>query len=271
MSTKIKKRGLAFYIKIYFKIIAQDIKSKMSYRADFIISNLGMIIQHGASFITFWILFQNFPSVMGWEYEEMLFFYGFSLIAMTPMQCLFDNNWFLRHKVYSGDFIKYCFRPINVFFYYISEIFDLKGIGLFTAGTAILIYSWSKLELAFSVLTLGLLVINLVAASLFMIAIMNLAAATCFWTINGGITMVFAQQFQSYARYPITIFGKFLRFVFTFVIPMAFVSYYPSLTFLSPDEIPLLTWLCPLIGVAFFLLSYFVWMKGAKNYSGTGS
>ena len=38
-----RKRGLRFYVKIYFKIIAQDIKSRMSYRADFILSTLGMI------------------------------------------------------------------------------------------------------------------------------------------------------------------------------------------------------------------------------------
>ncbi|MCL2577858.1 MAG: ABC-2 family transporter protein [Defluviitaleaceae bacterium] len=265
------KRGLLFYVKIYLKIIKQDIKSKMTYRADFIISNFGMIIQQAAGFITFWLIFQNFPSVAGWKYEEMLFFYGFSLIALTPMQCFFDNNWFLQQKVYSGDFIKYCLRPINIFFYFISEIFDLKGLGLLTAGIAILAYSWVQLEIAFSFLILLILIVNLFAASLFLIGIMNIAAAVCFWTVTGEIAMVFAQQFQGYARYPIAIFNRVLRFLFTFIIPIAFVSYYPSLVFLRPDNIPLLTWLSPLIGVLFFMLSYFIWMKGAKNYNGTGS
>ena len=36
-----KKKNLRFYIRIYFKILAQDLKSKMSYRADFIISTIG--------------------------------------------------------------------------------------------------------------------------------------------------------------------------------------------------------------------------------------
>ena len=30
-----RKKGLGFYLRIYRKILAQDIKSKMSYRADF--------------------------------------------------------------------------------------------------------------------------------------------------------------------------------------------------------------------------------------------
>ena len=34
---------LGFYLRIYRKILVQDLKSKMSYRADFIISTVGMI------------------------------------------------------------------------------------------------------------------------------------------------------------------------------------------------------------------------------------
>lgn len=75
-----RKKGLGFYLRIYRKILAQDIKSKMSYRADLIISTIGMICTNVAGFISFWILFRNFPSVSGWNYYEMLFLYGFSLI-----------------------------------------------------------------------------------------------------------------------------------------------------------------------------------------------
>lgn len=66
-----------FYMRIYRKILAQDIKSKMSYRADFIISTLDMICTNIAGFISFWILFQNFSSINGWNYHEMLFFVWF--------------------------------------------------------------------------------------------------------------------------------------------------------------------------------------------------
>ncbi len=57
-----KRKGLRFYLHIYFRILAQDLKSKMSYRADFIISTFGMIFTNIAGFISFWIMFRNFPS-----------------------------------------------------------------------------------------------------------------------------------------------------------------------------------------------------------------
>ena len=115
------------------------------------------------------------------------------------------------------------------------------------------------------------MIVFLITASLFMIAIMNIAAATCFWIINSGYVMVMAVKFKDYARYPATIFNPVFKFIFTFIIPIAFIAYYPSLVVLRPDEIPILSWLSPVIGIVFFFISYKIWMKGAMSYSGTGS
>ncbi|MBR1929921.1 MAG: ABC-2 family transporter protein [Lachnospiraceae bacterium] len=260
-----------FYFRIYLKILSQDIKSRMSYRSDFIISMIGMIFTNAAELAAFYIMFQNFNSVCGWTYYEMLFLYGFSLVALTPMQCLFENNWNLSGYVRRGDFIKYCFRPVNVFFYYISEIFDVKGLGQLAMGIGTLVYSWIKLELPVTPLLLLELLVALASASLFFIGIMNFAAAVCFYLINTGFLIGTVSKFRDYAKYPVTIFNKGFRFLFTFIIPIAFIAYYPSLVIMRPTEIPLLTWLAPAFGVLFFYASYKFWMYGASKYSGTGS
>lgn len=266
-----EKRGLRFYLRIYFKILAQDLKSKMSYRADFIISTIGMIFTNIAGFVSFWILFRSFPSINGWGYYEMLFLYGFSLVAITPVQCLFDNNWSLRMAVYSGDFIKYCFRPINIFFYYQSEVFDIKGFGQLAFGIGTLVYSWVKIGLGFTPLILLKITVFLLTASLVMIAMQNAAAATCFWIMNSFYVLDLVTRFKDYAKYPVTIFSPVFRFIFTFLMPIAFIAYYPSLVILRPDEVPLLSWLSPFIGAFFFRVSYKIWMHGALKYNGTGS
>lgn len=271
VKTVSKRRGLKFYLDIYRKILIQDLKSKMSYRADFVISNIGMIVSNLVGFVTFYILFQNFPSINGWTMYEMLFLYGFSLIALTPVQCFFDNNWNLRYAVKTGDFIKYCFRPINIFFYYISEVFDVKGLGQLVFGLGTLVYAWSHLAIPVTAATIAQTVLFLLAASLFMIAIMNFAAATCFWIQNSGYIMVIMFRFKDFAKYPASIFNSVFRIVFTFVIPIAFIAYYPALVVLRPASVPLLSWLSPLIGLAFFYLSYRFWLLGARKYDGTGS
>lgn len=266
-----KRKKLSFYLRIYFKILAQDLKSKMSYRADFIISTFGMIFTNIAGFVSFWILFRNFPSINGYGYYEILFLYGFSLISITPTQCMLDNNWSLRQQVYSGDFIKYCFRPINLFFYYESEIFDVKGLGQLAFGIGTLAYSWAKLGIAVTPLAVAKIVVYLATASLIMAALQTAAAATCFWIQNSFYVLDLALKFKDFAKYPITIFSPVFKFVFTFIIPIAFVAYYPSLVVLRPGDVPVLSWISPLIGCVFFYLSYRLWMYGASRYNGTGS
>lgn len=271
MQEMIGHRGIGFYLKIYFKIAAQDIKSKMSYRSDFIISMIGMIATNILGFVSFYIMFTKFPSVNGWNYYEMLFLYGFTLIAITPTQCLFDNNWSLRMYVIEGDFIKYCFRPINLFFYYYSEIFDVKGLGQFAFGIGTLIYAWAKLGIAVTVTGVLKLIFLAVTASMVYVGMQTIAACTCFFIPNSFFVLDMSLKLRDYAKYPITIFGPVFKFLFTFILPVAFIAYYPSMFILRPDDLPLLAWFSPLMGVLFFYLGYKMFMFGTRKYDGSGS
>jgi len=265
------KHSLRYYTKIYMRIISQDIKSKMSYRSDFIISMIGMICGNLCEAVSFWLIFQHIPVIKGWNLYEMLFLYGFALMSATPAQCLFDNNWNLRIVVYSGDFIKYCFRPLNLFFYFISEVFDVKGLGQLGFGIACVTYSWIKLGLPLHIWSIPLLILAVVSASLFSIAILNASASACFWIVNSFFVLQVANTFRDYAKYPVTIFNKSLQAIFTFIMPVAFMAFYPSQLFLRPGELSPLVWLTPFMGMLFFYLSYKLWMKGAMSYNGTGS
>ena len=267
----LKKRKMSFYLSIYLKILSQDLKSKLSYRTDFWVSILGMLVTNIAGFLSIMILFQNIETIGEWNYHQLLFLYGFSLIATTPVQCFFDNNWNLGGYVLSGEFIKYCLRPINIFFYYISEVFDIKGIGQLIFGIITICYSWKALMLPISITSIILLVFELLSASLFMIAMMNIAAATSFWIINSGDIMILTFRFREYARYPINIFSPICKIIFTYIIPIAFISYYPSLFFIKEESVSFISWMTPIFGLLFFGLSIKLWLKGAKSYSGTGS
>ena len=134
-----------------------------------------------------------------------------------------------------------------------------------------MIYAWNHIGLPVTFFVIAQLVLFLFAASLFMISIMNFAAATCFWIQNSGYVMVIMSRFRDFSKYPASIYNSVFKIIFTFVIPIAFIAYYPSLPILRPDSVPLLSWLSPLIGLVFFYLSYRFWLRGARKYDGTGS
>lgn len=265
------KKGILYYLEIYLLIISQDIKSKMQYRADFVISSIGMIITNISGFLSFWLIYNSFSTIGGWTYDEMLFLYGFTLVAITPAQLFFDNHWNLTRNVESGKFISYCFRPVNLFFYYTSEIFDIKGLSQLLVGIIILVISWRKLMLPVTLLAILILIIMIISASLVMCSILISAAATSFWVIQSHFILMFFYKFKDYSKYPVSIFNSLLKFVFTFIIPIGFIAYYPSLFFLQDKELSILTYLSPVFGVLFFVLAYKFWMMGACKYNGTGS
>src|SRR6476620_6485376 len=133
--------SLREYVRLYFIIESQYIKARMQYRADFIISSVGMLFTSLATLGIFWVIFNSTKTLGGWSFMQIIFMYAFYMIAISPMQILFDQVWWLRIDVQQVTFLKYYFRPLNMMFYYMSERFDIKGLAQLAAGIVLLIYS----------------------------------------------------------------------------------------------------------------------------------
>jgi len=77
-------------------------------------------------------------------------------------------------------------------------------------------------------------------------------------------------------RYPLSIYRAWLRRFFTFIVPLACVSYFPAMAILGRDD-PVLgspmwfRWLSPAVGVLFLVASLQIWRLGVRHYHSTGS
>jgi ABC-2 type transport system permease protein len=103
------------------------------------------------------------------------------------------------------------------------------------------------------------------------IAILVIASCTAFWTLQSYSILALAFRLREFAQYPTTIFDGFFRFLFTYIIPIGFVAFYPSQLMLRPQEASWLIYISPVVGIALFALAYLVWSVGVNSYSGTGS
>lgn len=262
---------LKHYARIYLMIESQFIKARMQYRADFVISAIGMALSNITGIFVFWVLFTTIPALAGWTFNELLFIYAFYLLAVAPLQVLFDNVWNLRMKVWDGSFIIYYFKPLNMMFYYMSERFDIKGLTQVALGIICLIYASIQLGIHWSVLQILLLVAMIFTAALVMVSIMIIAASSAFWIIYSYPVLALAFKLKDFASYPVTIFDGFFRFLFTYLIPLGFIAFYPAQLFLRPQDVSLTVYLSPLIGLIFFVIAYRVWNSGVDFYTGTGS
>src|SRR5512138_158671 len=259
------------YLRLYFIIETQYIKARMQYRADFIISSIGMFFSSLATLGIFWVIFNSIPNLAGWSFMQLVFIYGFYMIAISPMQILFDHIWQIRFHVQQGTFLKYYFRPLNMMFYYMSEMFDLKGLTQLFVGIALLIYASIRLDLSWTLSRVALLLVTLFSASLVQIAITVLAGCAAFWVLDSYPVLGLAWKLREFSPYPMSIFDGAFRVAFTYIIPIGFVAFYPSQLFLRPNEVSPLVYFSPIVGLGLFALTYWIWTKGVNTYTGTGS
>jgi ABC-2 type transport system permease protein len=263
------KNRFQFYARMYILIVAQYIKARMAYKADFFMSLVGIFFRDLTGFLALMVIFKSIPLLDGWNFYQIMFLYFFSLLSLTPLQLLFDNIWQLRYHIVEGSFIKYYFRPLNMMFYYMSEVFDLKGISQLMFACAGFVYSWLHLGIPIDKIPISLLL--LASSSLIMVALMILAAVPAFWIMNPFALLDLMFRIREYSRYPLTIFNSVFRFLFTFVIPLGFMAHYPVGYLIGGKEIGPIVFLAPLFGIGLFTLAYLFWVKGVNSYSGTGS
>ena len=81
---------------------------------------------------------------------------------------------------------------------------------------------------------------------------------------NGGPEM---------AQFPMSIYPTPMRLLFTFLVPLAGVTYYPAVTFLGKTSVaaPALGWIGPAGGLAFLAVSLLVFRAVERSYVSTGS
>ena len=98
-----------------------------------------------------------------------------------------------------------------------------------------------------------------------------MAASYCFFTVQGlEVRNVFTDGGKHMAQYPIGVFSKGFVYFFTFIIPYAFVNYYPLLFFLGRKS-SILYAFSPLLVFLYLIPSIVTFYLGMKRYSSVGS
>lgn len=265
---KIAKR----YLHMYKVFVTQEIKRLLEYKGDFIIGIIGFLISQSFNILFLSIIFSRIPNLLGWDFNEIVFIYGFSLIPKAIDHMLFDNLWNLGHNIVrKGEFDKYLTRPINSLFYVIVEKFQADALGELIVGIILFSYSLSKLNLKIEFLKVIAFLIVIPFATLIYTAIKIATSALAFWVKrSGNITYMF-YMLNDFAKYPVTIYDKVVRNIITYIIPFAFTGFYPSCYLLTGDNFLFNIGGTLVISVILLSVSIGIWNKGICVYESAGS
>jgi ABC-2 type transport system permease protein len=100
-----------------------------------------------------------------------------------------------------------------------------------------------------------------------------LGAAFCFWTTDSiEVVNILSDGGRELASYPLEIYQKWLRQLFTFIIPFGCFNYLP-LMYIT-DRAGGSSWLymlTPLLGCLFIVPCLLLWRVGVRHYVSTGN
>ena len=75
----------------------------------------------------------------------------------------------------------------------------------------------------------------------------------------------------TFGKYPVTIYNKFLQHILMWIIPFAFVAFFPSTYFFGSPGFLFYTIITPLIAIACMVVGVVTWSLGIRHYESTGS
>jgi ABC-2 type transport system permease protein len=263
-------------IVLYRRLIGARIRAQMQYRVSFLLMTLVSMVVAGSDLLAILILFNYFGELAGWQAGEVALLYGLAMVAFGLSEMVAAGFDVFPRAIQQGEFDRVLLRPVGIFVQVLAADFQLRRLGRTAQGGLALALAMAWTPIVWTPLKALYLLVVLVSGFVMFSALLVLGAVLCFWTVQSiEIINTVTYGGTEMASYPLPIYHDLLQRFFTFVVPLAFVSYFPALYLLDRPELQHLpTWLpgaTPLASALLALTAWLAWRVGVRHYQSTGS
>lgn len=257
---------------LLIEYFSQYAKVQLGYRGDFFISVATSFAATIFALGFLVVLFSKIPRLAGWRFEEVLFLYGFSLIPFGLFNVVSLNLYdFGNNYIIEGKFDRVLLRPISSLFQVLFETFRIESLHEIATGLFAVWWSAHRIGLAWTWGDSALLVFWGICGGVIYISFFLLLSTVSFWFEDRiGIHPPF-WNLIAFGRYPLSIYGGFIQFVLSWIIPFGFASFYPSVRLLGRSTFRAYAPLVPVVAAACLAVAIGTWNFGTRHYASTGS
>jgi len=258
-------------IRLYRHYISILVRGKMQYKKSFFLSAAGMFLTSFGVFLTIFFMFQRFSHVKGFSYNEVLLCYAIVLMGFTLSEIFARGFDCFPGIVRRGEFDRILLRPRNAVLQVLGSQFDLARSGRLLQAAVIFVYGISRSGVRWTPGRVFTAAAMLAGTCAFFTGIFIIYAALCFFTLEGLEFMnIFTYGLNEYGKYPMSVYGREILWITTFILPFALVQYYPLLYLLDREAEAWYGFL-PLTAFPFLGLCCLLWQFGAGHYMSSGS
>ncbi len=258
-------------MKIYLNSFKLYIKSQLEYKKSFITGFISQILVMFTYYFIILALFEKFDNIKGYTKFEVLLCFAIIQLGFSLNETFARGIDTFDNLIIRGEFDRLLLRPKNILLQVLSSDYDLIKISRILQSIIILVIALVKLKIKFNLIKVITLILMIISSVVIFFSIFLLMASYCFITIQGlEVRNLFTDGGKQMSQYPINIYGKHFIFVFTFLIPYAFVNYYPLLYLLGKSDNMLYS-ISPLIVFLYLIPATLSFKWGIKKYTSVGS
>lgn len=253
------------------------IKERFQYKVDATLRSLAVFMRELSSILVLYFMLLKFDSINGWDLYELLFLYSYIFFTYGIFILFFTGLRDFEGLVRIGSFDRFLLRPRGLLFQLVvSKVDWFAAIGHGSLGLMLFLYSAEKVNVDWGWINVFYCVLAIIGGVLIQAALFVFIAALSFsFVAVANLRQLLYWNMRKFSGYPISIFHAAIKVLLIYIVPFAFVNYFPSQFLLrKPDmaEFPLIyMYIAPSVGFVLFFLAALYWHFSLRFYKSTGN
>lgn len=264
-------------LSLFFAYAKTGIKSRFQYGFDAVFAALAVFVREASIIIAVYFLLLKFDTINNWNFREILFL--FSIIAVTYglfvmfFMAFRDFSDWIKH----GDFDRVLLRPRGLFTQLLLCGADwVAALAHGALGIILFIISANSVGIVWDFGTVIYYIVTIVSGVIIQGAVFVLFSSFSFYFLQTqSIKEVFFWNARKFASFPLSIYNGIIQMILMFIIPFAFVNYFPAQFFLRKADMAAYPQWCmyisPIVAVVLFVVAYAFWRFSLRYYKSTGN
>jgi ABC-2 type transport system permease protein len=259
------------YSSILLQKLLTSLALSMQYRVDFVTDGLVEVFWTITAIVPLFVVFGARPVVAGWSLGEALMVTGFFTLLQGVLEGAINPSMALVvEQIRKGTFDFVLLKPKDAqFLVSTARVLPWRMLNVVTA-LALFAYGFHLLGRSPSLGDAGAALLLFGTAATILYSLWMLSVSVAFYVVKiDNLTFFFGAVFDA-ARWPVGIFRGFLRVLFTFVVPLAFMTTFPAEALLGRAGPAKIGAAVAAAAVA-FAGSRFVWRRALAHYTSASS
>ena len=269
MKNIIKEMKSYFDILISFWISSFSIE--VEYKLNFWIELISVIGNLIGSIFLLSLFYSNDNNLGGWSWSESLIVMGiYTLLESYSTIFLQPNLRKIVSHVQNGTLDFILLKPISSQVWLSFRIISPWGVPSFISGLLIITYGSLKSSVSLSLTQLIIVILSFFAGLVILYSMWFMLATTSIWFVKVWNANEVLRATLVAGRYPISSYPPLLRFFFTFIMPIAFLTTFPAEALLGAIDTKFFI-ISIIFSLIFLLLSNLLWRYALRYYTSASS